>query len=413
MKYGCIGEKLSHSFSKIIHNQLYDKPYSLVELRPDEVDRFMTERDFHAINVTIPYKQKVIPYLSFISDEAKKIGAVNTIVNKNGLLYGYNTDYAGMSLLIRNTGIEVSGKKALILGSGGTSKTAKAVLTDMGASEVYRLSRKAENDTVPYGIALQKHTDAEIIINTTPVGMYPNTEGTAIDIDCFPNLSGVIDAVYNPLRTELVSKALTKGIKASGGLLMLVAQAVYAAEYFLDRSFEQNRIFEVYNSIMAQKENIVLIGMPASGKTTLGKQIAKLLSREFADTDTEFEKEYGMTPADVIREKGESEFRKMECETVKKISANGSLVIATGGGVPLNPVNILRLKQNGVIFFIDRDIESIIAFSKKGDRPLSSDEKKIRALYDTRYKIYCDSCDIRITDISAETIVKEFEKWER
>ena len=249
MKYGCIAEKLGHSFSKEIHSYLADYPYELCEIAPDKLGEFMRAKDFLAINVTIPYKQDVIPYLDEISETAKSIGAVNTVVNKNGRLYGYNTDFFGMKTLMLTNGISPSGKKALVLGSGGTSKTAVAVLEDMGAVEIIKVSRTARDGAVTYEDAYAKHSDAELIVNTTPVGMYPNIGVAPVEIDRFPRLEAVVDAVYNPLRSRLVSDALEKGVKAVGGLYMLVAQAARACELFIDTEISAEKISRVFCAI--------------------------------------------------------------------------------------------------------------------------------------------------------------------
>ncbi|MBQ7901511.1 MAG: shikimate dehydrogenase, partial [Clostridia bacterium] len=238
MKYGCIGEHLKHSFSKEIHNKIETYEYGIWEIAREDLHDFMTKRDFAAINVTIPYKQDVIPYLYYIHDTAKQIGAVNTIVNKDGKLYGYNTDFSGMSALINRIGIDINGKKVLILGTGGISKTAAAVAGSMGAAEVIVVSRSARAGCITYEEAQQKHSDAQVIINTTPCGMYPNNDGIPIDLDMYPNTEGVVDAVYNPLRTPLIRKAQSKGIKAEGGLYMLASQAVFAAEKFTGKTYD-------------------------------------------------------------------------------------------------------------------------------------------------------------------------------
>ena len=265
MEYGCIGEKLGHSFSKEIHNALTDYQYELKELNKDEVAHFMTEHDFKAINVTIPYKQTVIPYLDFIADEAKEIGAVNTIVNKDGKLYGYNTDFFGMKSLIERTKIVIEDKTVAILGGGGTAKTAEAVSKSLGAKVIYKVSRSSK----------------ENFITTTPVGMYPNIYESAVEIEKFKNLSGVVDVVYNPLRSKLVSDALNKNIKAVGGLYMLVAQAAFAVEFFIDTKIKKDKIENVFNTLFKKKENVVLIGMPSSGKTQLAKHLQKSCKENF------------------------------------------------------------------------------------------------------------------------------------
>jgi shikimate dehydrogenase len=245
MEYGCIGEKLAHSFSKEIHNALTDYQYELKELAKDEVDVFMTKHDFKAINVTIPYKQTVIPYLDFIADEAKEIGAVNTIVNKDGKLYGYNTDFFGMKSLIERTGIVIENKTVAILGGGGTAKTAKAVSKSLGAKVIYKVSRSSKENFITYDELYNISDTIDVIINTTPVGMYPNIFESAVEIERFKNLSGVVDAVYNPLRSKLVLDALKRNIKAVGGLYMLVAQAAFAVEFFIDTKIEKEFINEI------------------------------------------------------------------------------------------------------------------------------------------------------------------------
>lgn len=393
MEYGCIGKKLTHSFSKIIHNRLADYDYELCEIPEDSLADFMTKADFKAINVTIPYKQAVIPFLYSISDTAKKIGAVNTIVNKNGKLYGYNTDFSGMRALIIRQGVSLKGKKVLILGSGGTSKTAATVAENLEADEVYRVSRSGSDGAITYDEAYLKHSDAQAIINTTPCGMYPNIGVSAIDTERFKSLSSVTDAVYNPLSSALVVSAREKGINAVGGLYMLVAQAAFAAEKFIDISVTSEKTEEIYRDILRQKKNIVLIGMPGCGKTTIGKLIADELDKEFVDTDSEIIKQINMPISDYFGKYGEESFRKIESEVIKRISAEQSSVIATGGGAVLNPDNIRLLKENGTVVFIDRPLEKLVTTS---DRPLSSNREMLMKRYNERYQIYCSSADIKI-----------------
>ena len=260
MEYGLIGEKLGHSFSKEVHNRLFDYNYELKEISKDEIDLFLGEKDFKAINVTIPYKQTVIPYLDYISDIAKEIGAVNTVVNKDGKLYGYNTDFLGLKALIEKNNIAIKGKKVLILGSGGTSKTALAVTKHLNASCVLRVSRNKIEELITYDEAIKYHTDAQVIINTTPCGMYPNIDDLALDISKFNKLEGVVDAIYNPLCSKLVCVALNRGITAVGGLYMLVSQAAFAAEKFTDKKVDISKVDEIYNSLLKNKQNIILMG---------------------------------------------------------------------------------------------------------------------------------------------------------
>lgn len=393
MKYGCIAEKLSHSFSKEIHSYLVPYPYELREVAKDELDSFMKEKDFLAINVTIPYKQDVIPYLDEISETAKKIGAVNTIVNRNGRLFGYNTDFFGMRGLIVSNGISVEGKKALILGSGGTSKTAVAVLEDLGASEIHKLSRRAQDGCITHEEAIEKHTDAEIIVNTTPVGMYPNIGVSPIDVSLFPKLCAVVDAVYNPLRTKLVSDALEKGIPAVGGLYMLVAQAARACEFFIDTEISEEKIAEVFRIMYKKTENIVLTGMPGAGKTTVGKLLAKNLQMDFVDSDEEIVKKAGRSIPEIFSESGEKAFRDIESEVIKELSTRKNTVIATGGGAILRRENTDLLRENGRIYFLDRPLENIRPTS---DRPTAFDREALKKRFSERYNIYLSSCDVHI-----------------
>lgn len=393
MEYGCIGKKLGHSFSKDIHALLADYKYELAEIPEDSLSDFMKKADFKAINVTIPYKEKVIPFLSYISPEAEAIGAVNTIVNNGGRLLGYNTDFAGMRSLILKNGIDPEGKTALILGTGGTSRTAAAVLKSLGAKEIKRVSRSGKDGALTYDEAYENYSGAEIIVNTTPAGMFPDTEGVSVDIERFPHLTGVIDAVYNPLRTNLILSAKKRGIKASGGLYMLVAQAFYAYRYFTGDEGDGRVINKIYKKILSEKENIVLTGMPGSGKTTLGKIIAKKTGKAFYDTDDEIKNMFSSSPDEIIASEGEAAFREKETAAVKKLSGLTGAVIATGGGAVLKEENITALKRNGKVVFIDRPIEFI---KPTADRPLSCDMEKLSARYNERYPIYLGTADIKI-----------------
>ena len=301
-KYGCIGKKLTHSFSKDIHGKLADYEYELIELKEDEIKPFFEEKNFQAINVTIPYKETVIPYLDFVSDVAKKIGAVNTIVNKDGKLYGYNTDYYGMKALIEKIGVSLKDKKVLVLGTGGTSKTAQVVAKDLGAKSILVVSRSAKENCITYEEAIEEHSDSQVIINTTPSGMYPDCDSKPIDISQFKCLEGVVDVVYNPLTTNLVMDAKKRGIKAECGLYMLVMQAAYAVERFLDTKISKETADSVFSAVLASKENIVLTGMPGSGKSTVG-MLLKIEGFEFIDTDAEVEKRCGCSIKELIETK--------------------------------------------------------------------------------------------------------------
>lgn len=403
-KYGCIGKKLTHSFSKEIHARLSNYEYELIELSEQELDSFFKKKDFEAINVTIPYKQTVIRYLDSVSEIADRIGAVNTIVNRNGKLCGYNTDYYGMKALIEHIGLVLKNKKVLILGTGGTSKTARVVAADMGAAEVLTVSRRKSDENITYTEAISLHSNSDIIINTTPSGMYPECESTPIDISEFTQLEGVIDAVYNPLCTNLVLDAKSKGIKAEGGLYMLVMQAVVAVEKFLDTKIEREVADRVFAQILATKENIVLTGMPGSGKSTVGRLI-KLDGYEFFDTDVEIEKRCGCTIKELIETKGEDYFRNLEAEVIRDVSAKGSRIISTGGGAVLREENVRNLKRNGKLFFINADISRLRATD---DRPLSDTVDKLTKLYNERIQIYKSTADVLVPDMQTPEAEAEY-----
>ncbi len=412
MKYGLIGERLKHSFSREIHNSLSEYEYELKEIPKDKLDEFMLERDFTAINVTIPYKETVLPYLHYIDDHAKKIGAVNTIVNKDGKLYGYNTDFYGMKMLISHAKIDVNEKKVAVLGTGGTSKTANAVAKHLSAKEVLTVSRTKSENTITYDELSANYSDIDIIINTTPLGMFPNNLSKPVDISKFPNLTGVIDAVYNPLRTPLVLDALNNGIRAEGGLYMLVAQAVRASEIFLDKTYETQKLDEVFNKIKAQKENIVLIGMPSSGKSTVGKAIANKLGRTFSDSDEYIEQSSGLKIPEIIKNQGEEKFRALETEAVNELSKSTGAIIATGGGAVLKEENMKALSQNGKIYFIDRPLDMLMPTS---DRPLTSTKEDLIKKYNERYSLYERWSDVKIdaslsVEQIANTIIGDFMK---
>lgn len=402
LEYGCIGEVLGHSFSKDIHNALADYDYRLREVARDELDAFMTERRFHAINVTIPYKEAVIPHLCEIDEHARLIGAVNTIVNRDGRLYGYNTDFYGMCRLLEHAGIDPKGKKAVVLGSGGTSKTAYAVLSSLGAAEVIRVSRTKREQSADYEELYRDHADAEILINTTPVGMFPHADGCPVELDRLPRLCGVADAVYNPLRTRLVREARARGIAAEGGLYMLVAQAVRASEIFTDKEYPSGTTDSIYNSILGKKENIVLIGMPASGKSTVGALLCKELGREIIDTDELIVRHTGMPISEIFDKYGEEYFRALEREAVAEAAQRSGIIIATGGGAVLDRRNVDELRSNGQLFFLDRSPELLIP---TGDRPLASTRAAITKRYNERYDTYCAAADVRVDgDGTAEEV---------
>lgn len=412
MTCGLIGRRLGHSYSPQIHRALADYDYKLWELEPEELETFFRRQDFIGVNVTIPYKQAVILLLDELSETARAIGAVNTVVRRGGKLHGDNTDFAGMAALIHRIVLSLEGKKVLILGTGGTSKTAVAVARSLGAAEVYRLSRSGRDGALTYEDAARLHADADVLINTTPGGMYPAVEGCPVALDAFPNLSGVVDAVYNPLRTNLVLQARSRGIPAEGGLYMLAAQAAYASALFRGCETSQRDIDLAYQTVRREMENIVLIGMPSSGKSTVGRALAERLGKRFADSDALVTERIGMPIADYFAQRGEAAFREREQEAVADLAATGGQVIATGGGAILRPENVTALRRSGRLVFLDRSPEKLIATA---DRPLASDREALRRRYEERYDLYCAAADLHIdgdgtVEETAQRIEKEWMK---
>lgn len=393
MEYGCIGEKLGHSFSKEIHNALASYEYSLKELKREELPEFFKNKDFKAINVTIPYKQDVIEYLDWISDEAKKINAVNTIVNKNGKLYGYNTDFYGLKALIERENVSLKGKKVAVLGSGGTSNTAFAVANSMGASVVLKVSRNKKDGYITYDELYEKYSDCEIIVNTTPCGMYPKVGVSAIELEKLPSVEAVFDAVYNPLKSKLILDAKAKSITAVGGLYMLVSQAAFAVEKFIDTPVDNDKVELIFRNLYKQKMNIALIGMPASGKTSVGKELSRNLNKSFIDSDEEIIKRENKEIPAIFSEFGEAYFRTLEKEAIHDISIHNAQIISTGGGAVLNSENIENLKGYSRVYFLDRPLDMLITTS---DRPLSSNRSDLEKRYNERYELYKSSADVII-----------------
>ena len=404
MKYGCIGEKLSHSFSAQIHGMLGNAEYELREIAPENLAAFMQERDFCAMNVTIPYKQAVMPFLDEISEDAREIGAVNTVVNRGGRLVGYNTDFGGMTMLLKKLlkekGLsDLQGQKALVLGTGGTGKTAVHVLKALRCTEIVRVSRNGRDGAVTYEEMYRDHTDAGFIVNTTPVGMYPHVDACPVDVDRFTCLKGVLDAVYNPLRTRLVQSAREKGVRAEGGLYMLVMQAVLAAEIFFERPICREMAEEVYRKVKQDRENIVLIGMPGCGKSTVGRYLASRLEREITDTDKVVEEEQQCSIAAIFAEDGEEAFRDLETDVIRRVSVTGGKIISTGGGAVLRMENVRYLRMNGQIYFLDRDLTQI---RPTRSRPLSATQEDLEKRYRERYPIYIALCDRHVKTLSAQ-----------
>lgn len=409
IEFGLLGEKLGHSFSKEIHALLGDYSYELIEVPREELRSFISERKFSGLNVTIPYKETLIPYLDFLDDKARKIGAVNTIVNRGGKLYGYNTDFYGMEMLFAHAKIDPRGKTVAILGTGGTSKTAFAVMEHLEAKEIFKVSRSGADGALTYEELYEAADKVDIIINTTPAGMFPDIDGCAVDLSKFKNLSGVIDAVYNPLRTSLIIEAKKRGIRAEGGLYMLVAQAALAAELFYGERIGLLKTEKVYRRILRDKENIVLIGMPASGKTTVGRILEKKLRRKAYDSDKLIEKAEKRTISDIFQNEGEATFRNMEADMIRSLSEKSGIVISTGGGAPLREENVDNLKKNGRLYFIDRPLGQLMPTKS---RPLASSAEAIERRFNERYGIYSLAADVRIdadtsAPMTADKIIKE------
>lgn len=379
MQCGLLGRKLGHSYSPQIHAHLADYRYDLFEKEPEELEAFLKGGSFIGLNVTIPYKKDVIPFLDELSPVAKRLGAVNTIVRRSdGTLIGHNTDYFGFCSMVKKSGLSVAGKKVLVLGSGGASNTAVAAMQELGA-EVIIISRSGENN---YG-NLDRHADAAVIVNTTPVGMYPNTGKSPIDLELFPKLEGVLDVVYNPARTQILLDAEKRGLVAMNGLWMLVAQAKESAEWFAGKQIPDEAIGRIHRPLRTQMENIVLVAMPGGGKTTVGKALAEAMGKRFVDADVELENRVGRKIVDIIPNDGEPAFRAMETETLAELGKQSGLVIATGGGCITQERNYPLLHQNGTIFWLTRDISKL----PTDGRPLSQ-MQKLQDLFSVRKPMY-------------------------
>lgn len=391
MRCGLIGEKLSHSYSVRIHQMLGDYNYELFNLPQHELRPFLERRDYHGLNVTIPYKKAVIPFCDRLDDAARKIGSVNTLVRgDDGLLCGYNTDYYGFLAMSKRTGIRFAGKKVLILGSGGTSLTVSAAAADEGASKIVTVSRNGSDNYEN----LDLHRDSQIIVNTTPVGMYPDNGDKPIDLSAFPACEGVLDVIYNPLYTRLLLDAKTLGIPHSGGLPMLVAQAKYASELFTGEKIDDQRIDDILDHLTKSLLNIILIGMPGSGKTEIGIMVAARLGREQIDTDTIVIQNAGMSIPEIFEKQGEPAFRQLESEAVDTACKRTGLVISTGGGAVLRPENRMNMKQNGLVLFLDRKLDLL----QTDGRPLSKNMEALERMYTERLPIYKAGSDAEITN---------------
>lgn len=392
MKYGLIGEHLGHSFSKQIQTRIAeienvkDYDYQLVELDKEEFKEFMEKKDFKGINVTIPYKKDVIPYLDEMDESAKAIGAVNTIINVDGKLKGYNTDFGGFLYMVKAHNVHMEGKKVLIIGNGGACAAVKAVCKHENAKDIVIVSRSANRGAIGYDEMYTSHLDADIVVNTSPVGMFPNIANAPIDVSWFHKLECVLDVVYNPILTRLCFEAQEADIKRVIGLEMLIAQAKYTFEIFENMSFDDSIIDEIKKEMLKDRCNIVLIGMPSAGKTTIGKMLEEKLGKEFFDLDDMIIAKAGKSIPEIFQESGEAGFRAIETEVAIEASKMNNKIIATGGGVVKHKVNMDFLRLNGITIFIDRDIDKLI--SSDPNRPLSSSKQVLQQMYKERYPLY-------------------------
>ena len=407
LRCGLLGETLGHSYSPMIHHELGEYDYRLFEVPKADLDAFLCSDRWDGLNVTIPYKKAVVSCCGELSEAAERLQSVNTLVRRpDGTLYGDNTDLFGFLYMVRSSGIDPAGKKALVLGSGGASVTVKAALEQLGA-DVTVISRSGPDDYDH----LDRHADAQIIANTTPVGMYPDTEEIPIDVSVFPNLCGAVDAIYNPLRTSFVLKA-GETSTAAGGLYMLVAQAAAAAELFTGRSIPQKKIEHAYKTVLRQKENIVLIGMPTAGKSTVGRIIAEKLGKSFFDSDELAAALEGKSIPGIFAEGGENAFRKIEHRAIALLSKQRGAVIATGGGAVLREENMAALRKNGRLYYLERPLE---ALSADENHPLSQTAEQLAVLFTARKPLYEKYCDTKITvtggaEETAAAVLEDFLK---
>ncbi|MBR0409173.1 MAG: hypothetical protein IJI53_14165 [Clostridia bacterium] len=406
MEYGLIGERLGHSYSPRIHRFFGDYDYQLYPMAIQDVETLLREKRFKGLNVTIPYKQTVLPFCDALSQEVQAIGSANTLVNRDGKLFAYNTDLAGMLSMLDRAGIGLTGKKVVILGSGGTSLTAQAACRVRRARETVVVSRSGP---VTYEDLYANHADAEIILNATPVGMYPKNLVSPIELSRFPKVQGVADVIYNPAKTALLLDAEAAGIPCIDGLWMLVAQAWHAAKLFLDAEIPEEKVQEAYRAVRKDCLNLVLVGMPGCGKSTQGKRAAELLGKAFVDLDAEIVKRYGPIP-EIFASQGEQGFRAIESKIVKEFGKESGLVIATGGGAILRPENVRALRQNGKIIWLRRAVEQL---STKG-RPLSVNLDRLREMEEIRLPLYraCADAAVDVLDDPALTTQKILEGFD-
>lgn len=398
MEYGLLGRHLSHSYSPQIHRILWDCDYEIIEKEPEELADFFEKRDFRGINVTIPYKQDIMEYLDEISDTARKIGSVNTILKRpDGSLYGDNTDAYGFEYMVECLGVDLRGKKCIVLGNGGAAQPVKLVLSELGAGEITVISRRGEDN---YG-NISKHYDADVIVNTTPVGMYPENGASPIELDCFERCEAVLDLIYNPCRTKLLLDAERLGIPCINGLSMLVAQAMRAVKVWGHGTLDESDVAKAVRVMDRDMRNIALIGMPGCGKSTVGRKLARMLGREFIDCDAEIVKAAGKSIPEIFAFEGEERFREVESEVLANISRRSGVVIATGGGVVTRERNYELLHQNSSIIFIDREIDKL----PSAGRPISQ-SRKIEDIAAERMPKYRAWCDIEVKSRGIAATVK-------
>ena len=390
MKFGLIGKDVRNSFSKSIHEQLgYE--YELISLKENELDEFFKNKDFKGINVTIPYKQSVLKYLDYVSPSVEKMGVCNCIVNEDGVLKGYNTDYDGVMYLIKKNDFDFKNKNVLILGSGGTCKTVSCVLKDLSVKNIFVASRNPKDNQYSYKDIYD--LDIDFVINTTPNGMIGYSDDLLVDLSEFKHLEGVIDVIYNPLRTTLLNEASKLDIQNTNGLDMLIYQAIRASELFTNSKVSDDVVLKIKSKVLLDKLNIVLIGLPGVGKTTLGKLVAEQFNKEFVDMDSLIVNKENMSINEIFERHDEAYFRNLESNLCKELESKNNLVISTGGGVILNKENVKSLAKNGLIIFLDKDLD---LFTISNERPLTKNKEELKKIRDLRYNLYLSSCDVLV-----------------
>ena len=391
-KYGLLGRKLDHSYSPQLHNMLSDYEYKLYEVEPEDLDTFMETTKLSGMNVTIPYKKSVMKYCVELSDAARKMGCCNTLVKMADGWHGDNTDYYGFCAMVKNRGIDFDGRKVLVLGSGGASNTVCRASEDLGAREIVVISRSGDNNYSN----LDKHADADIIVNATPVGMFPYNGQCMLELKQFPKLEGVVDLIYNPERTALLLQAEELGIKHTDGLYMLVAQAKKAAEIFAGKAIPEGENERINAILRAEMNNIVLIGMPGCGKSSVGKLLARKTGRRFIDADQAIVESAGVTIPEIFKQDGEAGFRKIETKVMEELGKLSGVIIATGGGCVTRPENYPLIHQNGVIFWLQRDISKL----PTNGRPISQ-ANPLEKLYADRKDKYAAFADVIVDNNGA------------